>query len=65
MPLSSKDKKLKRRFESEYGEKGGERVYYATLNKHISSGRPIDTPESHKMAKKRKSAKRKQRRSKR
>ena len=65
MPLGKKDKKMKANFEREYGPEGGERAYYATINKHISTGRPINTPESHKMAKKRKSAKRKQRRSKR
>ena len=65
MPLGKKDKKLKRHFTSEYGDKEGKKIMYATINKRISEGRPIDTPESRKMVKKRRGAKRKQRRSKR
>lgn len=56
MPLSNKDKKMKRNFDRQYGSRGKD-VYYATLNKHISEGHPIDSPESKKMAKRRKHGK--------
>lgn len=52
MPLSAKDRKLKRHFTDEYED--GERVYYATLNKRINEGRPIHVPESKRLAAKRK-----------
>lgn len=45
---------MKRNFAKQYGGKEGEKIFYATLNRRISEGRPIDSPESHKMAKKRK-----------
>ena len=59
MPLTGKDAKLLRHFESEYGEKEGERTFYATLNKHINQGRPIRTPESRRLIKKRRKSQRK------
>lgn len=52
MPLTKKDRKLKKKFQKRYHD--GESVYYATLNKRINEGRPIDTPESHHMQAKRK-----------
>lgn len=38
MPLTSKGKKLKGKFESEYGEEKGEKVFYASKNKGTIKG---------------------------
>jgi hypothetical protein len=51
MPLTRKDRKLRRNFDR-YG-KDKDRVFYATLNKRINEGRPIDVPESRRLEKKR------------
>jgi hypothetical protein len=53
MPLSKKDRKMKANFDRQYGE-DGKSIYYATLNKRINEGRPINTPESKHVASKRK-----------
>lgn len=53
MPLSKKDRDMEQSFERRYGNRG-KRVYYATLQKRISEGRPIDSPESRKLSRKRK-----------
>ena len=52
MPLTKKDRDMERNFERQYGDEG-KSVYYATLNKRINEGRPINSPESHHVAKKR------------
>ena len=52
MPLTKKDRKMESNFEREYGDRG-KSIYYATMNKAISKGRPYNTPESRKLAKKR------------
>lgn len=56
MPKSKKDRDLERSFTDRYGDKEGERVYYATLNKRINEGRPIRTPESKRLKAKRRKA---------
>lgn len=61
MPLSKKDRDMESNFERQYGDEG-KSVYYATLNKRINQKRPINTPESRKLAKKRKHSRRKKRR---
>lgn len=38
MPLTEKGKKLKKKFEQEYGEEKGERVFYASENKGTIKG---------------------------
>ena len=53
MPLSEKDRDMERSFERQYPGRG-KSVYYATLNKRINEGRAINSPESRKLAKKRK-----------
>ena len=53
MPLSKKDKDMESNFERQYGDEG-KNAYYATLNKRINEGRAINSPESRKLAKKRK-----------
>lgn len=53
MPLSKKDKQVLRQFELEYGKGKGKKVFYATLNKSISEGKPIQLPETKRLAKKR------------
>lgn len=53
MPLSKKDRDMESNFEKQYGGRG-KSVYYATLNKRINEGRPINTPESRHVAAKRK-----------
>lgn len=53
MPLTAKDRELKRHFTDEYGDDRGERVYYATLNKRINQGRAIKVPESRRLKSKR------------
>lgn len=57
MPLTKKDRKLKRSFDDSYGD-DGKRVMYATLNKRINEGRPINVPESKRLAAKRRHHKR-------
>lgn len=54
MPLSESDEKMERHFADEYGGKEGKKIYYATLNKRINEGRPINSPESKHVAAKRK-----------
>jgi hypothetical protein len=56
MPLSGKDREMESSFERQYGDRG-KSVYYATLNKRINEGRPINTPESKHVASKRKKRK--------
>lgn len=63
MPLGKKDKKLKHSFAKQYGDKEGERVYYATMQKRINEGKPINTPESRRLEAKRKRPHRTKRRS--
>ena len=53
MPLSEKDRDMERSFERQYPG-SGKSVYYATLNTRINEGRAINSPESRKLAKKRK-----------
>lgn len=53
MPLSEKDREMEGSFERQYGGRG-KSVYYATINKRINEGRPINTPESKHVASKRK-----------
>lgn len=62
MPLSKKDRKISSRMASQYGKDKGKRVFYATLNKRISEGRPIDVPESKRLMAKRRHSKRTKRR---
>ena len=57
MPLTGKDRKMEQSFERGYGS-DGKSIYYATLNKRINQGRPINSPESRKLANKRKHRKR-------
>ena len=38
MPLTSKGEKIKEKMKSEYGEKKGEEVFYASRNKGTISG---------------------------
>lgn len=56
MPLSKKDRKMRRNF-NRYG-KEGDRVFYATLNRRINQGRPINIPETRRLEKKRRHHKR-------
>jgi len=53
MPLTGKDRRMEQAFTDRYGSEG-KSVYYATLNKRINEGRPINTSESRRLAKKRK-----------
>lgn len=61
MPLSKHDKKMKKSFTDRYED--GDRVYYATLQKRISEGHPIHSPESRRLEAKRKRPQRTKRRS--
>lgn len=61
MPLGKKDRKLKASFDRTYGP-DGKSVMYATINKRINEGRPINTPESRHVAAKRKHHKKRKRR---
>ena len=58
MPLTGKDKEVEDSFENTYGD-NGKSVYYATLNKRINQGKPINIPESKRLAAKRKHHKKK------
>lgn len=61
MPLSKKDHDMERNFEKQYGSRG-KSVYYAVLNKRINEGRPINSPESRHVEKKRKHHRKQKRR---
>lgn len=58
MPLTGKDKEVEDSFDRTYGNEG-KSVMYATLNKRINEGRPINIPESKRLAAKRKHHKKK------
>lgn len=58
MPLTGKDKEVESSMKRQYGDEG-DRVFYATLNKRINEGRPINIPESKRLAAKRKHHKKK------
>lgn len=54
MPLTGKDKEMASSFTRQYGPEAGKRAFYATLNKRINEGRPVNTPESKRLKAKRK-----------
>jgi hypothetical protein len=58
MPLTRKDLKVERKFESEYGPEHGKRAFYASIN----AGKVKNIPEAARMAKKRAHARRSRRR---
>lgn len=60
MPLTKKDRRMESSFEKQYPGRGKE-VYYRTLNKRISEGRPINSPESRHVAAKRRKHRKKHR----
>lgn len=53
MPLEKKDRKILGSMQRDYGAERGKSIYYATLQKHINEGKPINTPESKRLAAKR------------
>jgi hypothetical protein len=61
MPLTPKDDKVLRKFQSEYGAEEGKRAFYASIN----AGKVRNIPEVRRMAKKRQHAKRRRTRTRR